>query len=407
MQLDFDIGVIGAGPAGARTAWRLARAGARVALVDASHPREKPCGGGLTGRALARVASMLESAVLDGVVVERAEFEEPTVPPAHVALEACGLTPQSSLVVVARRAFDLALVDAAGRAGAELVSRRVTGLATVDGGIDVQTREGRLRVGRVIGADGATSLVRRRFARPFARQQISMARGVFAHGLSSRDIVVGFVSDPPGYLWSFPRPDHLAIGICAQADETTPKALAHALDAWLARTGLARGGRAEPYGWPIPSLDADDLARERPAGDRWLLVGDAAGLVDPITREGITFALESADQAADALAGPDAANAYVGALRRTMVPELARAARLKRGFFRGRFTHLLVEGLRTSAPVRAIMADLVAGRQPYATLKRRLVGTFEIGLAWQLLRLELGWHSHAPSRGLGERLPQG
>jgi hypothetical protein len=67
---------------------------------------------------------------------------------------------------------------------------------------------------------------------------------------------------------------------------------------------------------------------------------------------------------------------------------LTRAARLKRGFFRGGFTRLLLDALRQSAAVRAIMVDLVAGAQPYRGLQARLVRTFEWRLAWELLRLQ-------------------
>jgi flavin-dependent dehydrogenase len=151
-----------------------------------------------------------------------------------------------------------------------------------------------------------------------------------------------------------------------------------------------KADRLVPYGWPIPSLRASDFAHERPAGPRWLLAGDAAGLVDPITREGIYFALTSAQLVADSLGGSDAARTYDRRLRDEVYPELVRAARLKRGFFRGAFTHLLVDALRHSAGVRDVMADLVAGRQPYATLKRRLCATFELRLAWRLMLLELG-----------------
>ena len=120
-------------------------------------------------------------------------------------------------------------------------------------------------------------------------------------------------------------------------------------------------------------------------------MGDAAGLVDPITREGLFFALRSGGLLADALlaSGSSAADTYRRALRTEIYPELAHASRLKRGFFRGGFTHLLVEALRESPEVNAIMGDLVAGTQPYATLKRRLVGTFELRLAWRLLGLEI------------------
>ena len=127
--------------------------------------------------------------------------------------------------------------------------------------------------------------------------------------------------------------------------------------------------------------------------------------MDPITREGLFFALQSAGLLADALvaAGGAAATTYTAALRREIVPELQRAARLKGGFFRGGFTRLLVEALDQSAPVNAIMTDLVAGRQSYRTLTWRLVGTIEMRLAWRLAMLQLrgrraGRRAHAVHR---------
>lgn len=390
MAVSTDVAIVGAGPAGAWAAFQLARAGARVRLFDHSHPREKPCGGGVTGRALAMVAPALDATTLAGVAIERARFEDPHAGTVDVPLDGGQPGVPTPLLIVDRAHFDGALLDAARQAGADHVAERVVDVIA-DGRALVRTARGReFAADWIIGADGANSLVRRRLHRPFRRDQLSIAAGVFAHGASSREVIVRFVPDPPGYIWSFPRADHLAVGICAQADRTGIASLRRVLEAWLVPSGLARGARLQSYAWPIPSLHAGDLAREQPAGPRHLLVGDAAGLVDPITREGIYFALLSARLAADALAGSDPAARYVAGLRRHVHPELARAARLKRGFFRGPFTRLLVDALRTSAAVRAVMADLVAGVQPYATLRRRLLGTLELRLAWRLLLLELG-----------------
>jgi flavin-dependent dehydrogenase len=114
-------------------------------------------------------------------------------------------------------------------------------------------------------------------------------------------------------------------------------------------------------------------------------VGDAAGFVDPITREGIYFALASARLAADALAGNDPSRTYASGVRAEILPELTAAARLKAGFFRPSFTRLLVRALAGSAGIREVMADLVAGRQTYAGLKWRLLETMEFGLAARVL----------------------
>ena len=287
-------------------------------------------------------------------------------------------------MVASRAQFDRALVAAAVDAGADFRQSRVTDVRVEQDGVRIETRDGVVRAAYVIGADGASGLVRRRVARAFRRDQLSIATGFFAYGATSRDIVIEFVAEPPGYIWSFPRPDHLAIGICAQADAGfTAEALRQMTRAWLEKTGLARGARLMPYSWPIPSLDARDFYGLELAGPRWCLVGDAAGLVDPITREGIFFALASGEWAADALAAGLAPARYASRVRDEAIVELAQAARLRSMFFAPRFLALLMEALQESASVRAVMADLVAGRQPYATLRRRLLETFEVGLAWR------------------------
>jgi geranylgeranyl reductase family protein len=382
-----DIAVIGAGPAGAWAAHRLAAAGARVTIFDPSHPREKACGGGVTGRALAVVGDRLDLARLPACVIRTARFGDASSrESATVELEAAGLSPVSSLVVVSRTDFDGLLLESALAAGAEIVAARVTNVTAAAHGFSIETTAGAHHAAAIIGADGANSLVRRRLARPFRRGQLSIATGYFAHGVTSDEVIVDLVDDPPGYIWSFPRPTHLAIGICAQADAgVTAETLRARVLAWIDRSGIAPRATLAPYSWPIPSLAPRDFDSLDLSGPRWLLAGDAAGLVDPITREGIYFALLSGQWAADALASGSGLGPYADRVREEIGSELARAARFKSEFFSPRFTRLLIRALQDSASVRAVMADLVAGRQAYTRLKWRLAGTFEAGLAWRLL----------------------
>jgi menaquinone-9 beta-reductase len=382
----YDVLVVGAGPAGSWTAHRLASKGARVAILDPSHPREKPCGGGLTGRALEIVRSAIDPAALSSVQISGARFMHGERS-AGVDLANHGES-TLPLLVSGRRTFDAALLSAAVRAGAEHLPRRATAIGR-DGPVwHVDTREGSCTADWLIGADGANSLVRRHVSRPFAREDLSIAAGFFVHGHTSTQIEVAFEDSPPGYLWSFPRPDHLAVGICAQANESTSALLLAQSKAWIERhVPLDAGGVLERYGWPIPSLGEPALKAERSAGPGWMLVGDAAGLVDPITREGIFFALQSAEMAAEALVkGRRQPESYVDRLRGEIHGELLRAARLKSRFFRPHFIDLLLRGLDRSARIRNVMADLVAGRQTYAGLRRRLLGTFELRLMLELFR---------------------
>lgn len=373
--------IVGGGPAGSHAASQLAAGGASVALLDGSHPREKPCGGGVTARALALVGASV-AGLADAVVIETARFEHgqrTTTMPLGAGDRLL------RLAVLPRQTFDAELLQRARDAGATVLPSRAVDVARSNGIWQIATRSEPLRARWLIGADGPGSLVRRTMSAPFERRDLSIAAGYYVHGTSSRQIDVAFVDDPPGYLWSFPRPGHLAVGICAQADVTTSARLLALCGQWI--DTHVTGGRRERYGWPIPSLTEAALWREAPAGDGWMLAGDAAGLVDPITREGIFYALLSGELAAQSLlAGGDSGRRYVARLRDSVYPELIAAARLKARFYRPQFTGLLISAIERSGSIRAIMGDLVAGEQPYHSLRERLLRTLE----WRLMA-ELLW----------------
>jgi flavin-dependent dehydrogenase len=371
---------------------RLARAGAAVALFDPSHPREKPCGGGLTGRALALVNDIINIHVVPAVVVKSAVVEG-MKRTAHVGLIDCGVSSDSSLLVVSRSVFDRALTEAATAAGARLVPEKVVDVSPAGHRMSVRTDRREYVFDQVLGADGATSLVRRKLAQPFSRAQLSVAAGFFVHGATASSIAVKTMAEQPGYLWSFPRTDHLAVGICAAAaHHATSGRLRTQSAAWIEQHGLHRSTDLEPYAWPIPSIGSqrrDDVVL---AGPGWMLLGDAAGLVDPLTREGIYYALASGQWAAEALAATGeapAAGRYANKVLSDIHPELARAAQLSRLFFSPPFSALLVRALDESEGIRGIFADLVGGSQPYRGLRRRLLATREWALAARAIRMLL------------------
>jgi geranylgeranyl reductase family protein len=379
----FEAIVIGAGPSGAVAAREIARMGARVALVDGSHPREKPCGGGVTGRAL----QLVGLTAARGCAIRSVRFEAG-------AAAAMVELPEGYLDVFSREAFDLALAAEAHDAGAVSIAARASTVDRRGGWWTVTAGTARLTAPLLLGADGAGGIVRKRVTRPFDRSQLSIAAGSYVDEVDRPEIVIRFVDEPRGYLWSFPRPGHLAVGTCAQADVTSTAEMHAVTDRWLDGYAPADGRPRRRYAWPIPSLGAADLDAERPSGDGWMLLGDAAGLVDPITREGIYFAVRSGILAAEALRAPDPPRRYAEAVRDELHDELRRAAALKAGFFRPRFTSRLIDALQHSEAIRRVMIDLVAGRQPYRGLKRRLLGTLEVGLALRVIfggwRAEVG-----------------
>jgi geranylgeranyl reductase family protein len=396
----YDIAVIGAGPSGACAAALLGRLGANVLLVDPSHPREKPCGGGVTGRALAIVDKLIGRRALASTTIRAARFFDSASGLSAIVPLSTGASP--ALVVASRRDFDGLLFEAAQRSGAHVLAERATDIIRERSGFRIETTGSRsIQASFVIGADGPNGLVRRRLSAPFRRDQLSIATGFFVGNETSDEIVIEMVDDPPGYIWSFPRPDHLAVGICAQADEgVSAGALRARVAAWIRATRLSASTNLTPYSWPIPSLSAIDFDAMSLAGEGWLTIGDAAGLVDPITREGIFFALQSAALAAEALSSgvPRPEQRFVDRVRTEIVDELKRAASFKSGFFRPRFRRLLLDALRSSERVRHVMADLAAGSQPYRGLKRRLLRTLEFSLAWNVAIARYSHRAPGPAR---------
>ena len=144
------------------------------------------------------------------------------------------------------------------------------------------------------------------------------------------------------------------------------------------------------YSHLLPSLASGSWRNNRVAGEAWMAVGDAAGLVDPITGEGLYYAIRSADLAARSLLADNGAAAdrlthYRQALRRDFAADLEFGSRLAKRVFRGRFLldsvpTRMVQFTQRSPRFSAIMQDLFAGRQPYEGLKRRLLRNLNLSL---------------------------
>jgi len=159
--------------------------------------------------------------------------------------------------------------------------------------------------------------------------------------------------------------------------------------------GISKDGAAY-YGHVLPSLETSSWKRNRIAGDGWMAVGDAAGLVDPITGEGLYYAPRSGDLAAQALIAENF-EAYPAAMQKEIAEELEFSSRLANHFFHGNFlwgsvTSRMVRFTRLSPTFRGMMQDLFAGTQPYLGLRDRVFGNLNRSLR------EIAWNKLAPSR---------
>ncbi|MFI5183122.1 MAG: FAD-dependent monooxygenase [Vicinamibacteria bacterium] len=378
----MNVAVVGAGPAGSLLALRLAKDGARVSLFDASHPREKPCGGGVTAKALALLPEAPEEDPLPARLVDLCRFESGTG-------EGVDLRLARPVAVAARRDFDAWLLRRAAAAGATHAAERVT---DVDSDGLVRTSAGRAqRFDVVVGADGAGSLVRRRLLGPVPKERLVMAAGWFAPG--SATMLVRFTPGVRGYLWLFPRPNHVGVGICAPLASVPTRDLLDRLEAeatrWFPALLEPEGGR---YAHTIPSPSSDARSIREIAGERWALVGDAAALADPITGEGIYYALRSAELLAETLRNGSGPAEYPERILGDFGRDLLKAAALRERFYSPGFSRRMVDFCERSGAVRKILADLVLGEQGYVGLKRRLLGAAPRFVAeWTLSRL--GLHS--------------
>lgn len=319
----WDVVVVGAGPAGSSAARAAAARGARTLLLDAARfPRYKTCGGGLIGTSL----DLLPPEAL--AVVER------RVATASFSLRGGRARRVRStrpfLALVRRELLDQALVDAAVDAGATFRDHtRVTRLDETADGVQLSTAAGVVRAGVVVGADGASGVVGRFVGVRIER--IDLGLEVELEGVGAEwehRVHLDWGRDPGTYGWVFPKEDRLTVGVIQRKGDgaATRAYLARLLDG----LGLAERHRLH---------DSGHLTRWREAGSpvrrgRVLVAGDAAGLLEPWTREGISFALGSGLAAGEAAAAGDDASlrSYESYVARDLEPEQQAGARLLRLF---------------------------------------------------------------------------
>jgi flavin-dependent dehydrogenase len=357
------IAVVGAGPAGSVFAYHAASDGAAVTVFDASHPREKPCGGGLTAKAIGLLPEAPADDPLPARRVEACRFESGEGEWVDVSLS-------RPVAIASRRELDAWLLRRATAAGALHVLKRVV---AVDATGLVRTGPGEeSRFDVIVGADGAGSLVRRTFLSPTPAARRAMATGWFARGTSA--MVVRFTPGLAGYLWLFPRRDHVGVGICAPLTAGPSRDLLARLESEVARSHPAlvddENGR---YAHTIPSPSADPQSLAEIAGANWALLGDAAALADPITGEGIYYALRSARLLAETIRAEGSPAGYPQRVLADFGAELLCSARLHARFYAPGFTRRMVSYAARSASVRDVLGDLVLGHQGYAGLKGRLL----------------------------------
>ena len=325
---DWDAIVIGAGPAGAIAARRLAAAGARTLLLEKqSLPRYKACGGGVPARAEALLGIPIAPVVEDTVdAIEVSRFG---------ATWFRKRSPRPLASMVMRDRFDAYLADAATAAGAELRDDcPAQSVAAQHDRVEVETPNGRERGRWLLVADGATGPTARRCGFPISgarsaayELEVAAPQAALERWRNAANVDVGY--RPWGYGWVFPKERTLSIGLV-----TAPargRAIRRQAQRYLDRLGLDEARIERVAGHPIRYRRSRSEPVARGAA---LLLGDAAGLADEFTAEGIAYAVHSANLAADAILNSDRpAAAYSAAVNSEIQPELDAARTISRLYY--------------------------------------------------------------------------
>ncbi len=395
----FDVIVVGAGPAGSFAAETLAAAGVRVALFDGRPPGEpKACGGGVTSKALKAWPHLLEAV---GRTIDELEMYSPSGKHLHLKLD-------EPFAVYSRIAFDGFLRERARAAGTEVFADKISarGFKRTGDSWTIRTQAGaELKSKFLVGADGANSAIAKKLAGPLPPAEMEVAFGYRAPltGSGEDATVVAFLPKWVGYAWAFPRVDHISFGIATTQDAFDHDALDRLLWDFMesyyqsARTGnrsdhftmklwknqqthvgssqVEELRHAERYAARIPGLAPRTWDTRRACGEGWALLGDAAGFADPVTGEGIYYALRSAELFAKAyLAGKPIE--YENLWRKDFGRELRRASQMRLRFYGNfwgaPFTERMIEFARGHRGIRKVLGQLVAGDQGYVNLKKKL-----------------------------------
>ena len=329
-RAEWDVAVVGGGPAGLAAASASAAAGARTVVLErAEHPRYKTCGGGLLGVSQAAVAGQIALPVRDEV--RSATFT------LRGGSEFSRSNTEPLLAMVVRDEFDAALLGRAQESGAVVRQRApVRAIDQADGHATARLADGtEVSATVIIGADGSSGVTARNVGAEFAQVDLGLELEIAVPEPVGRRwagrLLLDWGEIPGSYGWVFPKGDRLTVGVIAargQGDAT--KAY---LREFVGRLGLGR----------YPAVrDSGHLTRCRAEGSplrkgHVIVAGDAAGLLEPWTREGISFALRSGALAGEyaakaATAGDPASTAssldgYAAAIDAVLVPEM-RAGRV-------------------------------------------------------------------------------
>jgi geranylgeranyl reductase family protein len=288
-----DIVIIGGGPAGSYCALELAKRGIYATIFDHSHPREKACGGGISSLTLEKFP-FLE------------QFRSYGGSPKNLKMISCTssqtIIEQQSGFNISRQFLDQQILKIAIKNGAKLVDEKLVSIERKQNFWRIKFSEQTIISKILVGADGVNSIIRKKMIAPISSKNLAVTYGYLVTGTEYEPTTIKFIAEIPGYIWIFPRGNHSCIGIGSELryGEKLKKILDNFISYYCSEIKIL-----SKFAALLPSASESKFFTLPCCGDNWLLVGDAAGHVDPVTGGGILYALWSGKLAAEVIANGD------------------------------------------------------------------------------------------------------
>ncbi len=380
----YDVIISGSGPAGASAAYILAKAGKKVLVLEKEKlPRYKTCGGGITFKGLNLIPFDL-----NGVLEKQCYSVEINDFEADISITTKRERPIVSMTM--RNNFDYQLINEAKKCGAEVKDNmQLKELNYLGNNIEVTLKNDNEKFYSkfFIAADGALSSAAKTYFEKDERNFIPALEyeiyvdkeSLFSFGNSPR---FDFGVVPGGYGWIFPKEDHLSIGVLSFKQKNCN--LNYFFSNYLKSLGIKEINKSERHGFVIPLNFRKTFAK-----DRILLVGDAAGFTDPITAEGISFAIKSGQLAAESILKENllpepVCREYNFQISKNILPEL-KAGRIL-SFFIYRYSKLRIFIIKLyGKQLSELITDVVMGEKKYSGLIRDPFNYFKLLFKWSLI----------------------
>jgi len=358
----YKVGIIGAGIGGSYLSYRLSKEGVDTIVFDFRAPHEKLCGGGVSYKTIERFP-IISDLPIDRKEIWKSTLISPKEKKVTIDLE-------RPLTIFNRMDLDYSLLKKAVDLGAHFKKEKVQSFAREGNSWKIFTNTGDYKAEILVGADGALSRTRRKLNVVSRKEDAFFAIECFLD-VQKDFVTYKFFPDLEGYLWAFPRVDSLAIGIASKdCRRRNFKDMKERLFYFVERYYPEQTKKISLRGAYIPFFSAKNLQDVSICSRNWALIGDAASFVEPISGEGIYYAIYSAEILSQCIQENDL-SLYQQLCIKHFGENLVKAGQTFEYFYKAELIETMGVLAEKSKPIRAILSEMIAGNINYLSWKSR------------------------------------